>query len=53
MSKKSRGEVTRQILIHGEEIKTPQQLHEVASQGFACALIEATAKESWILEVYC
>ena len=53
MSKKSRGEVTRQILIHGEDIKTPQQLHKVVSQGFTCTLIEATTKEPWILEVYC
>ena len=53
MSKKSRGEVTRQILMHGEDIKTPQQLHKVVSQGFTCTLIEATTKEPWILEVYC
>jgi len=53
MSKKTRGEVTRQILISGEEIKTPHQLHEALSKEFTCNLIAATAKEPWVLEVYC
>jgi hypothetical protein len=53
MSKKTRGEVTRQILISGEEIKTPHQFHEVLSKEFTCNLIAATAKEPWVLEVYC
>jgi len=53
MSKKTRGEVTRHILQAGAEIKTPQQLHEIVSQGFTCTLIEATEKEPWVLEVFC
>ena len=53
MSKKTRGEVTRQILVNGEKIETPQQLQQIVSKGFTCTLIEATAKEPWVLEVYC
>jgi cytoplasmic iron level regulating protein YaaA (DUF328/UPF0246 family) len=53
MSKKTRGEVTRHILLTGIEIKTPQQLQETVSQGFTCTLIEPTDKEPWVLEVYC
>lgn len=53
MSKKTRGEVTRHILISGEDIQTPQKLQQIVSKGFTCHLIEATAKEPWVLEVYC
>ena len=53
MSKKTRGEVTRHILLTGHEIKTPQELQEIVSQGFNCILIEPTEKEPWVLEVFC
>jgi uncharacterized protein len=53
MSKKTRGEVTRHILLTGKEIKTPQELQEIVSQEFKCTLIEPTEKEPWALEVYC
>jgi uncharacterized protein len=53
MSKKTRGEVTRHILLTGKEIKTPQELQEIVSQEFKCILIEPTEKEPWALEVYC
>ena len=53
MSKKSRGEVTRYLLQSTVVPQTPQQLHEIVSQGFTCTLIDATAKEPWVLEVYC
>ena len=53
MSKKTRGEVTRHILLSGKVINTPAQLHEIVSQGFTCALIESTDKEPWVLEVFC
>jgi uncharacterized protein len=53
MSKKTRGEVTRHILLTGQEIKTPEQLQEIVSQGFNCILIEPTENEPWALEVYC
>ena len=53
MSKKTRGEVTRQLLLAGKEIDTPQQLQEIVSHGFTCTLIESNNKVPWILEVYC
>jgi cytoplasmic iron level regulating protein YaaA (DUF328/UPF0246 family) len=53
MSKKSRGEVTRYLLQSAVVPQTPQELHEIVSQGFTCTLIEATSKEPWVLEVYC
>ena len=53
MSKKTRGEVTRHILLSGKVIKTPEQLYKIVSQGFICTLIELTDKEPWVLEVYC
>lgn len=53
MSKKTRGEVARHLICSGKEITSPQQLHEIVSSAFTCNLIEATAKEPWVLEVYC
>jgi len=53
MSKKTRGEVTRHLLHSEHEITNPQQLHTFVSKAFTCELIEATAKEPWVLEVYC
>ena len=53
MSKKTRGEVTRHLLQSTVVAHTPQQLHEIVSQGFTCTLIEATSKEPWVLELYC
>jgi len=53
MSKKTRGEVARYLLQSTVVPQTPRQLHEILSQGFTCTLIEATAKEPWVLQVYC
>jgi uncharacterized protein len=53
MSKKTRGEVTRHILLSGKVVKTPAQLHEIVSQEFTCTLIESTDTEPWVLEVFC
>jgi uncharacterized protein len=53
MSKKTRGEVTRQILQAGKDVKTPKQLQEIVSQGFNCSLIETTNNQPWVLEVFC
>jgi cytoplasmic iron level regulating protein YaaA (DUF328/UPF0246 family) len=53
MSKKTRGEVTRHILLSGKVVKTPAQLHEIVSQEFSCTLIESTNTEPWVLEVFC
>ena len=53
MSKKTRGEVTRHILLSGKVVKTPAQLHEIVSQEFTCTLIESIDQEPWVLEVFC
>ena len=53
MSKKTRGEVTRHILLSGKVVKTPAQLHEIVSQEFTCTLIEPIDQEPWVLEVFC
>ena len=53
MSKKTRGEVTRHLLQSENPITNPHQLHAWVSQSFTCTLIEATAKDPWVLEVYC
>lgn len=53
MSKKTRGEVTRHILENGELIETPEELLAIVSKKFTCQLIRATAKDPWVLEVYC
>ena len=53
MSKKTRGEVTRQILENGEVISTPEQLQAIVEQKFECALIKGDAKSPWVLEVFC
>lgn len=53
MSKKTRGEITRHLLQSPVVAQTPAQLQEIVSQGFTCTLIEATAKDPWVLEVYC
>ena len=53
MSKKTRGEVTRHILLSGKVVKTPAQLHEIVSQEFTCTLIEPINQEPWVLEVFC
>ena len=53
MSKKTRGEVTRHLLQSENPITNPHQLHAWVSHSFNCTLIEATAKDPWVLEVYC
>ena len=53
MSKKTRGEVTHEILKAAEIPKTPQDLQKIVSQTFECDLIEGSKKKPWVLEVYC
>lgn len=52
MSKKTRGEVTRHLLQSDNEISDPHQLHTYVSEAFTCNLIDATAKDPWVLEVF-
>jgi cytoplasmic iron level regulating protein YaaA (DUF328/UPF0246 family) len=53
MSKKTRGEVTRQVLKAAQIPKTPHQLEAIVMQEFECELINGDEKNSWVLEVYC
>ena len=51
MSKKTRGEVTRLLLLSKTIPANPQELAEIVSTEFECALFEAKANEPWVLEV--
>ena len=51
MSKKTRGEVTRMLLLSTTIPTNPQELAEIISTAFDCELFEATANEPWVLEV--
>lgn len=53
MSKKTRGEVARALLLSSSTPETPQQLEKIITKSFTCKLIKATAKKPWVLEVYC
>jgi hypothetical protein len=53
MSKKTRGEVTRLLLLSKTIPSDPQELAEIISTAFDCELFEATANEPWVLEVMC
>ena len=51
MSKKTRGEVTRLLLLSKTIPTNPQDLAEIVSTEFECELFEAKANEPWVLEV--
>lgn len=51
MSKKTRGEVTRMLLLSKTVPTNPQELAEIVSTAFDCELFEAKANEPWVLEV--
>jgi cytoplasmic iron level regulating protein YaaA (DUF328/UPF0246 family) len=53
MSKKTRGEVTHEILKVSQIPKTPQELQTIVAQRFECELISGDAKNPWVLEVFC
>ena len=53
MSKKTRGEVTHEILKATQIPKTPRELHAIVEQKFECELLEGGKKNPWVLEVYC
>jgi cytoplasmic iron level regulating protein YaaA (DUF328/UPF0246 family) len=52
MSKKTRGEVVRALLISKTVPKDPEQLAQILKESFACTLIKASGSAPWILEVY-
>ena len=51
MSKKTRGEVTRMLLLSTTIPTNPQELAEIVSTNFECELFESKGKEPWVLEV--
>ena len=53
MSKKTRGEVTHELLKATQIPKTPQELQAIVEQKFECELIKGDEKNPWVLEVYC
>ena len=53
MSKKTRGEVTHELLQATQIPKTPQELQAIVEQKFECELIKGDEKNPWVLEVYC
>ena len=53
MSKKTRGEVTREILKATVLPKTPEELRELVAQTFECELISGNEKNPCVLEVFC
>jgi hypothetical protein len=53
MSKKTRGEVTHELLKATQIPKTPQELQANVEQKFECELIRGDEKNPWVLEVFC
>jgi cytoplasmic iron level regulating protein YaaA (DUF328/UPF0246 family) len=53
MSKKTRGEVTHEILKATRIPKTPEELQRIVAQKFECELIGGDEKNPWVLEVFC
>ena len=51
MSKKTRGEVTRLLLLSKTIPTNPHELAEIVSANFECELFESNGKEPWVLEV--
>jgi len=51
MSKKTRGEVTRLLLLSKNIPTNPYELKDIVSTVFDCELIESTGKSPWVLEV--
>jgi cytoplasmic iron level regulating protein YaaA (DUF328/UPF0246 family) len=51
MSKKTRGEVTRLLLLSKIVPTNPHELAEIVSTNFECELFETNGKEPWVLEV--
>ena len=52
MSKKTRGEVVRAVLLSQVVPKNPEQLKQIVSESFKCKLIKGDQTTPWILEVY-
>ena len=51
MSKKTRGEVVRNLLESEKEPRTPRELHQLINKKFTCKLVEPEGKKSWFIDV--
>lgn len=51
MSKLTRGEVTRYLVLQAKNPRTPQELHKLLSEEFNCRLIAPGGKSSWFIDV--
>jgi cytoplasmic iron level regulating protein YaaA (DUF328/UPF0246 family) len=52
MSKKTRGEVVRAVLLSKVVPKDPEQLKKIVMESFSCKLIKGGQTTPWILELY-
>ena len=52
MSKKTRGEAVRAILISKTVPKDPGQLIKIIKESFTCTLIKGNQSTPWVLEIY-
>ena len=51
MSKKTRGEVSRALLVSRSIPKTPEDIYAIISEKYPCALTPPRDGEPWVLEV--
>jgi cytoplasmic iron level regulating protein YaaA (DUF328/UPF0246 family) len=51
MSKKTRGEVTRALLVSRSIPKTPEDIYAIISEKYPCALTPPQDGDPWVLEV--
>ncbi len=53
MSKKTRGEVTRLLLLSKKLPTNPRELQAIVAQHYECELLPASENYPWVLEVIC
>lgn len=51
MSKKTRGEVARMLLVNRSLAKSPEDVYAIVSETYPCALTPPTVTDPWILDV--
>ncbi|MBJ7393784.1 MAG: peroxide stress protein YaaA [Candidatus Nanopelagicales bacterium] len=51
MSKKTRGDVTKFLVMQTKNPKTAQELQKLVAKAFKCELVKPEGKKSWLLDV--
>jgi cytoplasmic iron level regulating protein YaaA (DUF328/UPF0246 family) len=51
MSKKTRGEVAKILVMQTKSPKTAQELQKLIAKEFKCELVKPEGKKSWFLDV--